>query len=57
MRSGATPVAFAIPSRAAPAWPGGATCAVARSFDSDHETQTLRWGHSSPGKLSQGEYG
>ena len=39
------------------AWPGGASCAVALSFDSDHETQTLRWGHSSPGKLSQGEYG
>ena len=38
-------------------WPGGASCAVALSFDSDHETQTLRWGHSSPGKLSQGEYG
>jgi peptidoglycan/xylan/chitin deacetylase (PgdA/CDA1 family) len=38
-------------------WPGGACCAVALSFDSDHETQTLRWGHSSPGKLSQGEYG
>jgi hypothetical protein len=38
-------------------WPGGATCAVALSFDSDHETQTLRWGQSSPGKLSQGEYG
>ncbi|MEM6549623.1 MAG: polysaccharide deacetylase [Pseudomonadota bacterium] len=38
-------------------WPGGARCAVALSFDSDHETQTLRWGHRSPGKLSQGEYG
>jgi peptidoglycan/xylan/chitin deacetylase (PgdA/CDA1 family) len=38
-------------------WPGGATCAVTLSFDSDHETQTLRWGQSSPGKLSQGEYG
>ncbi len=38
-------------------WPGGARCAVALSFDSDHETQTLRWGQSSPGKLSQGEYG
>jgi peptidoglycan/xylan/chitin deacetylase (PgdA/CDA1 family) len=30
---------------------------VTLSFDSDHETQTLRWGQSSPGKLSQGEYG
>ena len=39
------------------AWPGGARCAVALSFDSDHETQTLRWGDSSPGRLSQGEYG
>ncbi len=38
-------------------WPGGARCAVTLSFDSDHETQTLRWGQSSPGKLSQGEYG
>ncbi|HKK37710.1 MAG TPA: polysaccharide deacetylase [Paracoccaceae bacterium] len=38
------------------AWPGGAKVAVALSFDSDHETQTLRWGQSSPGKLSQGEY-
>ncbi len=38
-------------------WPGGARCAVALSFDSDHETQTLRWGDSSPGRLSQGEYG
>ena len=38
-------------------WPGGARCAVALSFDSDHETQTLRWGEASPGKLSQGEFG
>ena len=38
-------------------WPNGAKVAVALSFDSDHETQTLRWGHHSPGKLSQGEYG
>jgi peptidoglycan/xylan/chitin deacetylase (PgdA/CDA1 family) len=38
-------------------WPDGAKVAVALSFDSDHETQTLRWGHHSPGKLSQGEYG
>lgn len=38
-------------------WPGGARCAVALSFDSDHETQVLRWGHTSPGKLSQGEFG
>lgn len=38
-------------------WPNGARVAVALAFDSDHETQTLRWGHTSPGKLSQGEYG
>ena len=40
-----------------PFWPGGARCAVALSFDSDHETLTLRHGTASPGKLSQGEYG
>ena len=39
------------------AWPGGARCAVALSFDSDHETLTLRTGERSPGRLSQGEYG
>ena len=39
------------------AWKGGARCAVALSFDSDHETQTLRWGHDSPGRLSVGQYG
>jgi peptidoglycan-N-acetylglucosamine deacetylase len=38
-------------------WPGGARVAVALSFDSDHESSTLRWGQESPGKLSQGEYG
>ncbi len=38
-------------------WPGGARCAVALSFDSDHESTTLRWGETSPGKLSQGQYG
>ena len=38
-------------------WPDGARCAVALSFDSDHETLTLRSGEGSPGKLSQGEYG
>lgn len=37
--------------------PGGATAAVALSFDSDHETISLRDGLTSPGKLSQGEYG
>lgn len=38
-------------------WPGGARCAVALSFDSDHETLTLRSGDGSPGRLSTGEYG
>lgn len=38
-------------------WPGGARCAVALSFDSDHETLTLKNGQTLPGKLSQGEYG
>ena len=37
-------------------WPGGARAAVALSFDSDHESSTLRFGETSPGKLSQGEY-
>ncbi len=38
-------------------WKDGARVAVALSFDSDHETSTLRWGEFSPGKLSQGQYG
>ena len=38
-------------------WPGGARVAVALSFDSDHETLTLRNAERSPGKLSQGQYG
>lgn len=38
-------------------WPGGARVAVALSFDSDHETSELREGGSSPGRLSQGQYG
>jgi peptidoglycan-N-acetylglucosamine deacetylase len=38
-------------------WHDGARCAVALSFDSDHETQTLRWKDTSPGRLSTGEYG
>ncbi|OEU96963.1 polysaccharide deacetylase family protein [Streptomyces oceani] len=38
-------------------WPGGARCAVAVSFDSDHETPALRDGETRPGKLAQGEYG
>lgn len=39
------------------AWPDGARVAVALSFDSDHESTTLRHGEFSPGKLSQGQYG
>jgi len=38
-------------------WPDQARVAVAISFDSDHETIPLRDGETSPGKLSQGEYG
>ena len=38
-------------------WPSGAKAAVALSFDSDHETTTLRHGEFSPGKYSQGQYG
>ncbi|MDE1569378.1 polysaccharide deacetylase family protein [Aquabacter sp. P-9] len=39
------------------AWPGGARCAVALSFDSDHETSELRDGGKSIGRMSWGEYG
>jgi peptidoglycan/xylan/chitin deacetylase (PgdA/CDA1 family) len=39
------------------AWPDGARCAVALSFDSDHETNELREGGESIGRLSQGQYG
>ena len=38
-------------------WPGGARCAVALSFDSDHDTSELRQGGKSIGRLSQGQYG
>ena len=38
-------------------WPGGARCAVGLSFDSDHETNELREGGESIGRLSQGQYG
>src|SRR4029453_14233620 len=38
-------------------WKGGARVCVALSFDSDHETSTLREGSVSPGRLSQGQYG
>src|SRR5512133_1313046 len=38
-------------------WPGGARCAVALSFDSDHETNDLRDGGNSIGRLAWGQYG
>jgi peptidoglycan/xylan/chitin deacetylase (PgdA/CDA1 family) len=38
-------------------WPNGARCAVALSFDSDHETNELRDGGQSIGRLSWGQYG
>jgi peptidoglycan/xylan/chitin deacetylase (PgdA/CDA1 family) len=38
-------------------WPKGARIAVGLSFDCDHETPALRDGQTSPGLLSQGEYG
>ncbi|MFN8058642.1 MAG: polysaccharide deacetylase [Vicinamibacterales bacterium] len=39
------------------AWHGGARCAVALSFDADHETNELREGGRSIGRLCWGEYG
>jgi peptidoglycan/xylan/chitin deacetylase (PgdA/CDA1 family) len=39
------------------AWPQGARCAVAISFDADHETIPLRDGDESPMRISQGQYG
>ena len=39
------------------AWPGGARCAVALSFDADHETIPLRDADESPMRISQGQYG
>ena len=38
-------------------WPEGARCAFAISFDSDHETNELRDGGKSIGRLCWGEYG
>lgn len=38
-------------------WPGGARCAVALSFDSDHDSSELRDGGRSIGRLSWGQYG
>lgn len=38
-------------------WPESACCAVALSFDSDHETNELRDGGTSIGRLAWGQYG
>src|SRR4051812_18098887 len=38
-------------------WPDGARCAFAISFDSDHETNELRDGGKSIGRMSWGQYG
>lgn len=38
-------------------WKEGARCAVALSFDSDHETNELRDGGTSIGRMAWGEYG
>jgi peptidoglycan-N-acetylglucosamine deacetylase len=38
-------------------WPGGAACAFALSFDSDHETNELRDGGKSIGRMAWGQYG
>jgi peptidoglycan/xylan/chitin deacetylase (PgdA/CDA1 family) len=38
-------------------WQGGARCAVALSFDSDHETNELRDGGKSIGRMSWGQFG
>src|SRR5437870_4293641 len=38
-------------------WKDGARCAVALSFDSDHETNELREGGKSIGRLAWGQYG
>jgi peptidoglycan/xylan/chitin deacetylase (PgdA/CDA1 family) len=38
-------------------WPDDARCAVALSFDADHETIPLRDADESPMRISQGQYG
>jgi len=38
-------------------WPGGSRCAVALSFDCDHETFELGAGGSAVGRLAWGEFG
>lgn len=40
-----------------PSWPNGARVAVGLSFDNDHESIPLVKGQTSPGSLSQGQYG
>src|SRR5215510_4123340 len=40
-----------------PHWPDDARCAVALSFDSDHDTNELRDGGNSIGRLAWGQYG
>ncbi|MBB5688684.1 polysaccharide deacetylase [Roseomonas alkaliterrae] len=44
-------------SLAPESWPGAARCAVALSFDADHETIPLRDADESPMRISQGQYG
>lgn len=44
-------------SMAPKSWPNGARCAVALSFDADHETIPLRDNDPSPMRISQGHYG
>jgi peptidoglycan-N-acetylglucosamine deacetylase len=39
------------------AWPDGARCALALSFDCDHETFELGAGRAAIGRLAWGEYG
>lgn len=38
-------------------WKGGARCAIALSFDVDHETNELRDGGNSIGRMAWGQYG
>ena len=45
------------PNLLPPQWPNDAAVAVALSFDSDHETNELRDGGKSIGRLSWGQYG
>lgn len=45
------------PSLKPKSWPDGAACAFALSFDSDHETNELRDGGKSIGRMAWGQYG